>query len=49
MKIIIFSMFLYLISSAVIAGCWSGGVEYPEGATKGTMVCGPDGFWKPKE
>lgn len=49
MKVLFISIFLYSISLPAFAGCWSGGVEYPEGTEKGTMVCGPDGYWKPKE
>ena len=48
MKKILSMVFLAMFTAEVSASCMLEGTEYPAGTIKGPVICGSDGYWRPK-
>lgn len=48
MKQLFLIAILALFTAESYAGCKFEGVEYPSGTIKGPLICGSDGYWRPK-
>lgn len=48
MKQLLLLAILVTFTTGVSASCLFEGIEYPEGTVKGPLVCGSDGYWRPK-
>ncbi|GAA0913046.1 hypothetical protein [Alkalimarinus sediminis] len=48
MKQLLLIALLTLFAAEVSAGCRFEGEEYPVGTIKGPLICGSDGYWRPK-
>ena len=48
MKQLLLIVILATFTTGVGATCLFEGIEYPEGTIKGPVICGSDGYWRPK-
>lgn len=48
MKQVLLMVFLAIFTTELSAACMLEGTEYPAGTIKGPVICGSDGYWRPK-